>query len=217
MAARLTSGGAVKERQRPGGATALGGGGRTGAAAALHGEGTDRIRRGTGRGRRGEAPPARNREGMHRNGANRGRQRAELLAGSNGGRAAPARFRPGERGSELEEAGGGGGRGEGAVGARNRGTAAGVRRRGDGGELCSSSRRRKMGRRRRTRQRGRIRPATAARIGTRARRTRITCTWREDGRRWRRAEQREGGKGRLTSGPGEGFLFILFFFLGCDS
>ena len=59
---------------------------------------------------------------------------------------------------------GGGGRGQGRArpGAWNRGMAAGVGRNGDGGELCSSSRRRKMGRRRRTRQRGRIRPATVA-------------------------------------------------------
>ena len=150
--------------------------------------------------------------------ANRGRQRAELLAGSNGSRAAPARFRPGERRSELEETGGGGGRGEGAVGARNRGTAAGVRRRGDGGELCSSSRRRKMGRRRRTRQRGRIRPRRR-RGGWGERRTRaarkpgMTGAWRRVRAAAQNREEEE--RRRLTSGPGVGFFFsFLFFFSG---
>ena len=93
-------------------------------------------------------------ESMAADGAPRG--------GVNGGRAARARFRPGERGSELEEAGGGGGRGEGAVGARNRGTAAEVGRGTGGGAalLCSCARKKR--RKRGTRQRGRIRPAMAA-------------------------------------------------------
>ena len=37
---------------------------------------------------------------------------------------------------------------------------------------------------------------------------------------WRRAarQNRERGKGRLTSGPGVGFSFLFFsFFLGCDN
>ena len=55
-----------------------------------------------------------------------------------------------------------------------------------------------------------------------SRQSRMAGTWR----RWLaaatraargEAKQREGGKGRLTSGPGVGFLFYFIFFLGCDS
>ena len=64
-------------------------------------------------------------------------------------------------------------------------------------------------------------------LGFKARREREGGTAREDGRRvargspeaWRRVQRgveqsrEEGGKGRLTGGPGEGF-FSFFFFSG---
>ena len=75
-----------------------------------------------------------------------------------------------------------------------------------------------MGRRRRTRQRGRIRPRRR-RGGWGERRTRAA---RKPGMAgaWRcvraAVQNREEERRRLTGGPGGKILFISFFFLGCD-
>jgi len=64
-AANLTGKSTGGERQRASGAADRGGGGRRRAAAALQGRGRGRVRGGTGRGKRGDAPPAKNRLGTH--------------------------------------------------------------------------------------------------------------------------------------------------------
>ena len=55
-AASLTGGSTSREEQRRGGATTNGGGGRRRSPAGLHGQREGRMRRGTGRGKGGDAP-----------------------------------------------------------------------------------------------------------------------------------------------------------------
>ena len=84
VAAKLTSGGAGEERRRTGGATSRGGGGRRRSSPALQGRGRGRVRGGTGRGKRGDAPPTKNRRGTHRERRISGEEGARA-GGVNGG------------------------------------------------------------------------------------------------------------------------------------
>ena len=76
-----------------------------------------------------------------------------------------------------------------------------------------------MGRRRRTRQRGRIRPRRrhggwGERRTRAARKPGMAGAWRRVRAAAQNREEEE--RRRLTGGPGRKILFISFFFLGCD-
>ena len=80
MAASLTGYLEGGKQRRRGGAASRGGGGRTGAAAALQGRGRGQIRRGTGRGGVGDAPPRRIGAALTEGGESRRRRSSGAVA-----------------------------------------------------------------------------------------------------------------------------------------